>query len=55
MQSFIMAAVTQRISKSLRSDISGKINRLPLNYFDTHTTGDVLPCATNDVDTNGQT
>ncbi|MCD8021532.1 MAG: ABC transporter ATP-binding protein/permease [Lachnospiraceae bacterium] len=55
LQSFIMATVTQRVSKSLRSDISRKINHLPLKYFDTHTTGDVLSRVTNDVDTIGQT
>ncbi|MCD8126327.1 MAG: ABC transporter ATP-binding protein/permease [Clostridiales bacterium] len=55
LQSFIMETVTQRISKSLRSDISRKINRLPLKYFDTHSTGDVLSRVTNDVDTIGQT
>lgn len=55
LQGFIMATVTQRISRSLRSDISGKINRLPLRYFDNTTTGDVLSRVTNDVDSIGQT
>lgn len=50
-----MATVTQRISKQLRRDISGKINRLPLSYFDNTTTGDVLSRVTNDVDMVGQT
>lgn len=54
-QQFIMATVTQRATKSLRSDINGKINRLPLNYFDTATTGDILSRVTNDVDTISQT
>ncbi len=54
-QQFIMATVTQRASKRLRSDINGKINRLPLNYFDTTTTGDILSRVTNDVDTISQT
>jgi len=54
-QGFIMATVTQRISKQLRRDISGKINRLPLSYFDNTTTGDVLSRVTNDVDMVGQT
>lgn len=53
-QSFILATVTQRISKSLRSDISKKINRMPLAYFDRHSFGDVLSRVTNDVDTIGQ-
>lgn len=54
-QQFIMATVTQRASKSLRSDINKKINKLPLNYFDTTSTGDVLSRMTNDVDTISQT
>lgn len=54
-QQFIMATVTQHASKRLRSDINGKINRLPLNYFDTTTTGDMLSRVTNDVDTISQT
>lgn len=54
-QGVIMATVTQRVSKSLRIDISQKINRLPLKYFDGTTTGDVLSRVTNDVDTIGQT
>ena len=54
-QGFIMATITQRVSKNLRSDISGKINRLPLKYFDTTSYGDVLSRVTNDVDTIGQT
>lgn len=53
-QSFILATVTQRVSKSLRSDISKKINRMPLRYFDRHSFGDVLSRVTNDVDTIGQ-
>ncbi|WP_132004898.1 ABC transporter ATP-binding protein [Mesobacillus foraminis] len=54
-QGFIMATVTQRVSKNLRSDISTKINRLPLKYFDSTSTGDVLSRVTNDVDMIGQT
>lgn len=54
-QSFIMAGVNQSVSKSLRSAISKKINKLPLKYFDKHTTGDMLSRVTNDVDTIGQT
>lgn len=53
-QSFILATVTQRISKSLRTDISKKINRIPLGYFDKTTLGDILSRVTNDVDTIGQ-
>lgn len=54
-QGYIMATVTQRVSKKLRTDISTKINRLPLKYFDKTSTGDVLSRITNDVDMIGQT
>ena len=50
-----MATVTQRVSRTLRTDISEKINRLPLSYFDGTSTGNVLSRVTNDVDTIGQT
>lgn len=49
-QGFIMNSVTQRTTKSLRKDISHKINRLPLRYFDSNSFGDVLSRVTNDVD-----
>ena len=54
-QSFVMASVTQRISKNLRTEISQKVNKLPLKYFDKVSYGDVLSRVTNDVDTIGQT
>ncbi|EET59836.1 ABC transporter, ATP-binding protein [Marvinbryantia formatexigens DSM 14469] len=54
-QGFIMATVSQRITQNMRRDISTKINKLPLRYFDSHSTGDVLSRVTNDVDTVGQT
>mgnify|MGYP000038315394 FL=1 len=54
-QSFIMATVTQTITKKLRSDITEKINKLPLKYYDKTTVGDTLSRVTNDVDTIGQT
>lgn len=50
-QQYISAVVTQKTVRRLRQDISKKINRLPLNYFDTHLHGDVLSYVTNDVDT----
>ena len=53
-QHFIMATVTQKLSKRMRKDIDGKINRLPLKYFSEHSYGDVLSRVTNDVDTIGQ-
>ena len=54
-QGFLMATVTQRITQRMRRDICGKINRMPLKYFDSHTIGDTLSRVTNDVDTVGQT
>jgi len=53
-QNFILATVTQRTASRLRTDISRKINRMPLGYFDRTTTGDMLSRVTNDVDTIGQ-
>lgn len=55
LQSLIMATVTQVISKKMRTDISKKVNRLPLRYFDSTSIGDVLSRVTNDVDAIGQT
>lgn len=49
-----MATVTQKVSKGLRSDISKKINKLPMSYYNNNTTGDLLSRVTNDVDTIGQ-
>ena len=54
-QGLIMATVTQKNSKNLRTAISEKINRLPLKYYDSNSIGDVLSRVTNDVDTIGQT
>ena len=54
-QSLVMATVTQVISKKMRTDISKKMNRLPLKYFDSVSFGDVLSRVTNDVDAIGQT
>lgn len=53
-QGFIMATVTQRISKKLRKDLSEKINDLPIAYFDQNSTGDILSRVTNDIDTISQ-
>ena len=55
LQQFIMATVTQKVAKKLRTDINTKINKLPLKYFDTTTRGEVLSVVTNDVDTISQT
>ncbi len=54
-QQFIMATTTQKVVYKFRSDISNKINKLPLKYFDSHLYGDTLSRVTNDVDTIGQT
>lgn len=53
-QNLIMASVTQTVTKNLRENISGKINRLPISYYNKTTTGDVLSRVTNDVDVIGQ-
>lgn len=54
-ENFIMATVTAKISKNMRTHISKKINNLPLKYFDKTSYGDVISRVTNDVDTIGQT
>lgn len=54
-QGYIMATLSQNISQNMRRDISVKINRIPLRYFDSTSVGDVLSRVTNDVDTVGQT
>ena len=54
LQSFIMATITQKFSRKMRNEISVKINKLPLKYFDQHSCGDTLSRVTNDVDTIGQ-
>ncbi|MDD5998213.1 MAG: ABC transporter ATP-binding protein [Lachnospiraceae bacterium] len=50
-QGLIMTQVVQRIAFQMRKEISEKINRLPMNYYDKHSFGDVLSRITNDVDT----
>lgn len=53
-QAWIMSGVTQKVTHRLREEISLKINRLPLNYYDKQTHGEVLSRITNDVDTMSQ-
>ncbi len=53
-QGYIMSGVTQKITYRMRKEISQKINRMPMNYFETKTVGEVLSRVTNDVDTLGQ-
>lgn len=55
LQSYIMSGVSMKITYQFRKDISEKINRLPLSYFDTRSHGEVLSRITNDVDTVNQT
>ena len=54
-QGWAMTDVTQKITYDLRKDISEKINRLPLKYFDKRTHGEILSRVTNDVETVSQT
>ena len=53
-QGYIMTGVTQKLSYKMRKEISEKIQRMPMNYFDTTTHGEVLSRVTNDVDTLSQ-
>lgn len=50
-QSWILAGVTQKLAYRLRGEISAKIHRMPMRYFERGTVGDVLSRITNDVDT----
>lgn len=52
-QGFIMSGVSQKMAYKMRKEISIKMNRLPMNYYDTRTYGEVLSRVTNDVDTLG--
>lgn len=55
LQGFHMAKITSNVMREIRNDIDGKMHRLKLNYYDTHTHGDILSVITNDVDTINQT
>ncbi len=50
-QEYIMASVSQNVVKKMRYDVSEKINKLPLKYFDSNTVGDILSRVTNDTET----
>ena len=52
-QGFAMTGIAQKLTYKLRNDISAKINKLPMNYFDKKTNGEVLSVITNDIDTLG--
>lgn len=54
-QGWIMTNISQKISYKMRRDISEKINRMPMSYFESRTYGEVLSRITNDVDTLGMT
>lgn len=53
-QGWLMTGISQKMCRKMRRDISEKINRMPLGYFESHLVGDVLSRITNDVDTMGQ-
>ena len=53
-QGYIMSGITQKTCYRLRDDISKKLHRLPMKYFDRYTHGEILSRVTNDVDTLGQ-
>lgn len=52
-QSFVMANISQKLTYTMRKEIASKINKLPMNYFDKKTNGEVLSIITNDIDTLG--
>lgn len=55
LQGFGMARITAQVMETLRHDIDAKMHHLKLNYYDTHTHGDILSVITNDVDTINNT
>lgn len=55
LQGFYMAKITANVMQEIRSDIDKKMHRLKLDYYDTHTHGDILSIITNDVDTINNT
>ena len=55
LENFCMSKISVTVSKELRSEIAGKINKLPLSYIDKNSYGDLLSRMTNDVDTVGNT
>lgn len=50
-QGFTMTGIAQKLTYRIRNDIAAKINKLPMNYFDKRTNGEVLSIITNDIDT----
>lgn len=55
LQGFIMSKITAKVMQTLRREIDEKMHRIKLNYYDTHTHGDILSIITNDVDTINNT
>lgn len=55
LQGFVMAKITSKVMETLRREINEKMHRLKLDYYDTHTHGDILSIITNDVDTINNT
>lgn len=53
-QSLVMTDVSQKLTYRMRDDLSKKIHKLPMNFFDKQSKGDVLSILTNDIDTFGQ-
>ena len=53
-QGFITSTISQKVAYDLRTSISTKMDRMPLSYFDRHTSGDILSRVTNDIDTIAQ-
>ena len=51
---YIIPATSERVANKLRGDLNRKINRLPLNYYDNSSTGDIMSRLTNDTDTVGE-
>ena len=54
LQNFLMASFAERLSLKLRTDISQKLDRLPLSYFDGHQPGEIMSRAVNDLDKNAE-
>ncbi len=55
LENFIMATLTAKIAKKMRTGVTQKINKIPLKYFDKVSYGDIISRITNDIDTVGQT
>ncbi len=54
LENYVLSTVSQMTARNLRSDFSSKINRIPLKFLDNKSSGDIISCVTNDIDTIGQ-